>query len=274
MQLPDPNPPLPPLLRGVAWFQAVVLLAAGGGLFFQSDTVAALWPWPLTPYDARFLGAVFLAALAALGTLLVYPRWAPARLLLPMSFVFTALVLLVSLIDRQRFQFERWPAYAWYVVYLALAVLAVYCLYRYGHLPSPVTYPTPPAWRRVLMVHAVAAGLYGLALFALPRWLTSFWPWEVDAFHGRLYSVVFTTLAVGALGLAHWAAPVERLSLGLACAVLGLFTLFGVFIANAGLRAVDWSAPGAWLWLLIFGLEFALGLALIGWSSNQKEIAR
>ena len=274
MRPPDPNPPLPPLLRGVAWFQAVVLLAAGAGLFFRYEAVAALWPWLLTPYDARFLGAVLLAALAALGTLLIYPRWAPARLLLPMSFVFNALLVLVSLIDRPRFRFESWPAYGWLAVCLAGALVAGYGLYRYSHLPSPITYPTPPAWRRVLMIHAVAAGLYGFAMFALPRWLTTFWPWELGDFHGRLYSVVFTTLAVGALGLAHWAAPVERLSLGLAYAVLGLFTLFGVFIADAGLQAVDWAAPGAWLWLMIFGLVFALGLALIGWSSDQRETAR
>lgn len=274
MRHQDPNPPLPRWLRLVVWFQAAALLAAGGGLFFRSETVAALWPWSLAPYDARFLGAVFLAALAALSTQLIYPRWAPARLLLPMSFVFSALQVLVSLIDRQRFHFEGWPAWAWLGVSLALAVIAAYCLYRYGHLPSPVTYPTPLAWRRVLLAQAVAAGLYGLAMFAMPRWLTSFWPWEVDAFHGRLYSVVFTALAVGALGLAHWAAPVERLSLGLAYAVLGLFALFGVFIADASTNHVDWLRPGAWLWLLIFGAEFALGLALIGWSSNQQETPR
>ncbi len=83
--------------------------------------------------------------------------------------------------------------------------------------------------------------------------------------------MVFTTIAVGGLGLAHFAAPVERLSLGLSYAVLGLFSVFSVFIADAGQQLVNWSAPGAWLWLAIFGLEFVLGLALIGWSSSARE---
>jgi hypothetical protein len=274
MRSQDSNPPIPVLLRGVTWLEVTVLLAAGGGLFFLYDAAEVAWPWVIEPFNALFLGAVYLASLAAVGMLLIYPRWAPARLLLPMSFVFTALILLVSLVYPQRFHFERWSTYGWYAIYLGLPAVAVYCLYRYRHLPSPVNYPTPERWRRVLLAHALVTGLYGFAMFAAPVSLTAFWPWEIDAFHGRLYSVVFTTIAVGGLGLAHWAAPVERLTLGLAYAVFGLFSLFSVFIADANRNAVDWTAPGAWLWLAIFAIEFALGLALIAWSSNQQETAR
>ena len=274
MRTQDPNPPIPALLRGVTWLEVAVLLAAGGGLFFLNEAAEVAWPWVIEPFNALFLGAVYLASLAAVGMLLVYPRWVPARLVLPMSFVFTALILLVSLVYPQRFHFERWSTYGWYALYLGLPAVSVYCLYRYRNLPSPVNYPTPERWRRVLLAHALVAGVYGFAMFAAPVALTAFWPWEIDAFHGRLYSVVFTTIAVGGLGLAHWAAPVERLTLGLAYAVFGLFSLFSVFIADANRNAVDWTAPGAWLWLAIFAFEFALGLALIAWSSNQRESAR
>jgi hypothetical protein len=274
MRSRDPNPPIPPLLRGAAWIEVAVLLLAGGGLFFLSDAAQVAWPWPIEPFNALFLGAVFLASLAAVGMLVVYPRWAPARLLLPMIFVFTALFLLVSLIYPQRFEFERWATYGWYAVYLGLPAVAVYGLYRYRNLPSPVQYPTPPRWRRLLLANAVIMGLYGFAMFAAPMRLTAFWPWDIDAFHGRLYSVVFTTIAVGGLGLAHFAAPVERLTLGLGYAVLGLFSVFSVFIADASQHAVNWSAPGVWLWLASFGLEFVLGLALIAWSSDQRPVER
>jgi hypothetical protein len=274
MQSQDPNPPLAPLLRGVTWLVAALLLAAGGGLFFASAAVQPAWPWAIEPFNALFLGAVFLASLAAVGLLAVYPHWVPARLLLPMTFVFTAPILLVSLIYPRRFHFERGATLVWYAVFLALPVLTAFWLYRYRNLPSPVSFPTPLGWRRVLMANALALGLYGFAMFAAPVALASFWPWDVDAFHGRLFSVVFTTLAVGAVGLAQWAAPIERLTLGLAYAVLGLFSLFSVFIADAERSAVDWSSPGAWLWLAIFVVEFVIGLGLIGWSSNAREAAR
>ena len=270
----EPNPLIPPLLRGVTWVEVAALLLAGGGLFFLSDAAQTAWPWSIEPFNALFLGAVFLASLAAVGMLVVYPRWAPARLLLPMIFVFSSLLLLVTLVYPQRFQFERWSTYIWYALCLGLPAVAVYCLYAYRNLPSPVTFPTPLRWRQVLLAHALVMGLYGFAMFAAPIWLTSFWPWEIDAFHGRLYSVVFTTIAVGGIGLAHYAAPVERLTLGLAYAVLGLFSLFSALIADAGRNAVNWSTPGAWLWVALFGLEFALGLALIGWSSNPRETER
>ena len=273
MRTHDPNPPLPPLLRGVTLLQVAVLLAAGGGLFFLSATARPAWPWPIEPFNALFLGAVFLASLAAVGMLVVYPRWVPARLLLPMIFVFSALVLLVSSVYPQRFRFDRWATWAWYAVCLGVSAMAVYWLYRYRNLPSPLAYPTPARWRRLLLANALLAGLYGFAMFAMPVLLTAFWPWAIDAFHGRLYSVVFTTIAVGGLGLAQFAAPVERLTLGLAYAVLGLFSLFSVIIADAGRSAVDWTSPGVWLWAAIFMFEFALGLGLIWWSSNQREAA-
>lgn len=274
LQSQDSNPLIPPLLRRVTWVEAAGLLLAGGGLFFISEPAQRAWPWPIEPFNAFFLGAVFLALLAAVAMLVVYPRWAPARLLLPMIFVFSALMLLVTLVYPQRFHFDRWSTYVWYVMCLALPAVAVYCMYAYRDQPSPVNYPTTPRWRRVLLFHALVMGGYGLAMFAAPIWLTSFWPWEIDAFHGRLYSVVFTTIAVGGIGLAFFAAPVERLTLGLASAVLGLFSLFSVIIADAGRNAVNWSSPGAWLWLALFGLEFTLGLTLIGWSSNPRESQR
>jgi hypothetical protein len=268
-----PNPPLPAPVRGLTWLAAAGLLLAGGGLFFALDAAAPAWPWALDRFGAHFLGAVSLAALAAVSLLLIYPRWAPARLLLPMTFSFTAPLLLVSLAYARRFHFERVATYAWFAVCLGLPALAAYGLYRLREMPWPAAFPTPPFWRRLLLANALVMGLYGLALFAAPVTLSAFWPWEVDAFHGRLFSVVFTTLAVGGVGLAQWAAPVERLTLGLACAVLGLFSLFGVLIADAGQGLVDWSAPGAWLWLAIFVVEFVIGLGLIGWSSSAREAA-
>jgi hypothetical protein len=258
-------------VRGVTWLAAAALLVAGGGLFFAPDAAAPDWPWAIDRFSARFLGAVFLAALAAVGMLLLYPRWEPARLLLPMTFSFTAPILLISLVYLRRFHFEQAPAYVWFAVCLGLPPLAAYGLYRLRAMPWALSFPTPAGWRRVLLVNALVTGAYGLAMFAAPVTLAAFWPWEVDAFHGRLFSVVFTTLAVGGVGVAQWAAPVERLTLGLAYTVLGLFSVFSVLIADASQGRVDWSAPGVWLWLAIFVVEFVIGLGLIGWSSNARE---
>ena len=93
----DDNPTISSLLRTLTLLEALVLAGAGGGLFFLPESIAALWPWPLSPFNARFLGAIYLSALAAIGLMFAAGRWSPARAVLPTIFIFTAIVLAVSL---------------------------------------------------------------------------------------------------------------------------------------------------------------------------------
>src|SRR4051794_4495645 len=49
------NPPFPAALR---LFSAgvIIVLIVGAGLFFAPELVKPRWPWPVTPFSARFLG--------------------------------------------------------------------------------------------------------------------------------------------------------------------------------------------------------------------------
>jgi hypothetical protein len=185
-----------------------------------------------------------------------------------MLFIFTGGLLIVSLLHVDQFNWVSWSTGGWFVLVLAFPVVTGYYLWRYREQAAPVDYPTPASWRTLLQGLSLALGLYGLGLFLLPGVFGAFWPWPVDNFNGQLYSVVFTTAAIGAFGLSQWAAPVERLTLGAAYAVLGLFSLFGVLIADADQHVVTWSAPGVWMWCGLFAILFLAGLALIWWSSG------
>jgi hypothetical protein len=253
---------------------SLALLASGAGLFFLSHDAQPLWPWEIEPFNMLFLGAIYLASLSSVVVLLWYGRWSPARLVLPMLFVFTATVLLVSLMYIGRFDFARWSSWLWFMLYASLPLSAALHLRRHRTAAVAESHPTPAAWRAVLLVLAALLGVYGLAMFVAPGLLTAFWPWPVDAFHGRLYSVVFTTAAVGAMGLALVAAPVERLTLGLAYTILGLFAIFSVVISDARLGSVDPAQPGTWLWFSMFGLLFSAGLFMVWWSSITPEARR
>lgn len=271
MSSPADNPSLPLRLRGLALASTLALLAAGLGLYFAPATVQPLWPWPIGAFSSFFLGAVCLAALSALALLLIYARWWPARLVLPMLVVFSGSVLIVSLLNLQRFHFDRWTAWLWFGLLLALPAIPVEYLWHHREQPPPEAYPTPEAWSRLLQILGAVLGLYGMGLFLLPALFGAFWPWPVDSFSGQLYSVVFTTAAVGAIGLCQWAAPVERLALGVSYSVLGLFTLFSVVIADATQPRVDWDAFGVWVWMGLFATLFLVGLAMIWWSSSQMQ---
>lgn len=271
MRQPTSDLPAARPLRALALAAALVLLGAGAGLFFSPDAMRPHWPWDIRPFNAAFLGAAYLATVASLVVLLLQPGWAPARLVLPMLFVYTAAGLVVSLLNWSAFEQGRWTRWLWFLIHLVLPAITGLLMWRYRGLPPPYAYSTPPRWRNVLLLNALVLGLYGTGQFLAPMLLSAFWPWTVDGFHGQLYSVTFTTLAAGALGLVQWSKPSERLSLGLAYSTLGLFAVFGTVIVDASRQRVDWYAPGVWLWMGLLLAQFLLGLALIWWSSNPRE---
>jgi hypothetical protein len=114
-----------------------------------------------------------------------------------------------------------------------------------------------------LLAQAAVFGLYAIGLLAVPGRASAFWPWPVDDFHARLYSVAFLTPALGALLLARAAAWDEVLTLGLTQVVGGLLSILGLVIIHAGGSPVDWAAPGTWLWIGMFAVLELAGIGLV-----------
>jgi len=256
------NPPMPALYRLVFLVVALVVFA-GAGLFFVPDLVIARWPWSLTPFNTRFLGAVYLSELLAVVVAVVVSRWAPGRLLLPQAVAFTAVVTVTSLVNLNRFDPQRPVTWLWFVLYtVPLAILAYY-LWRYRRLPPAEPAPPAPPWRAYLLGQAVVLGLYGLGLLVAPGVFAAFWPWPIDSFHGQVYSAVFLTGAVGSFVLSRAAAPVEFLTQGLAQTALGAGAIAGLAIVDAAVHRVDWSAFGTWLWIGGFAVILVAGLGML-----------
>ncbi len=264
------NPSIGRLLRTVLWVVFPVLVIAGGGLFFQPAATRPLWPWDIGPFNARFFGGFYLASALGILVAAVGGRWFPARVVTPMMFVFSATVLLVSLVSLPRFVFTNWTTYAWFVIFIGLALSSAVSLVRYRAWPAPVADATPAVWGVVLMGLALLFLVYGSGLFLFPAVVAAHWPWVIDAMHARIYSAIFTATAVAMLGLAQWAAPSERLAVGLATAGLGVLAIFSVVITNARTQTVDWGRVGVWVWLALFGLYLLIGLVLIWWSTSRR----
>ena len=102
------DPRVTTLLLAVTGVEALVLFGAGVGLVVQPAVIGSIWPWPLTPFNAAFLGAVYSASLVSAAALTVIGRWSPARIVVPMILVFTTIVLIVSLAYLGRFD-PGWP---------------------------------------------------------------------------------------------------------------------------------------------------------------------
>lgn len=266
--------PISRLLWLVTAFESAVLVVAGGGLFFLPEPFGQVWPWELTPFNARFLGAVYLASLLSTLLLVVANRWSPARVVVPMIFLFTIIVLAVSVLNLSRFTGPLFATVLWFLLYVGIPLNAGYHLWLYRDRPVHDPLPLSSAWRMLLLVQAVVFGVYGLALLLAPAVAGSFWPWPVDDFHGRMYSVAFLTPALGAWLCWRASAALELRTLGVTQLVGGVLSVAGLLIVDLGVQRVDWTAAGTWLWLALFIFLALGGLVLVSTRDVAVPLAR
>lgn len=265
----DTNPRISAVLLGVTWLEVAILLWAGLGLLLYPPIMEPFWPWPLAPFNLRYLGALYAAALIAALLQAGSGRWSPARVVTPMIFLFTLVVTICSFIHIERFDLHRPEAWIWFILYVGVCLNAGVHLWFYRNLPLPQPGGHPRGGTRtVLWVVAIALGAYGLALLAAPAGASGFWPWKLDAFHAQLYSVTFLTPALGAWIVLRGTTRSDLQTLGLTLAGWGLLPILALFLADAAVKRVHWDLAGTWLWLALFAAMAGAG----GWlAAGSRE---
>ena len=259
---------IPLLVPAIA--QGVVIAGAGVVLFFTPTVAHDIWGWELAPFNTRFLGAIYLAALVDFVALAALRRWALARLVIPMDFLFMSLILVVSLIYVDRFKWERPVTWAWFAIFVSVPIYTAYFLWRMrGSTPAPQR-PSPRLRFGLISAALLLAG-YGVALLAAPSTSTAFWPWSIDAFHGRVYSAIFLTLALAAAIESRSAGPIELATFGLTCVALGVLEPIGLLVVDADVDTVDWSSSGTRAWISMFAALLAYGLIVSAASLRRRD---
>lgn len=264
---PD-NPPVPSFLRLVTAVECFFVFAAGSLTFLLPGLASELWPWVIPPFNSRFVGAVYLAALIPLIVFWSIPRWKPGRLTVWMILIFTALILIVMIIHWDAFEWDRISTFlAYWPLYIFLPINSTIFLLRSKGAGIAKGYDGPVSLRIVLLAFALLGGTYGLGLLIAPELLTSFWPWEVDAFHARMYAAAFITPAVGAWILSFSRRfAVEYVSMGLNLIAGGFLPIFGTLWTNIDVpadRQVNFSSAGTWIFFIFFLIAGLLGVTLI-----------
>jgi hypothetical protein len=252
--------PLPLRLLSVA--QTGILAATGSVMFFSTSFAQSIWPWVLTPFNARFIGGFYLGAAVGAAVTAAVGRWALWRAVHVMSVVFTSLVFVVSFFHLDRFDFHRWGAWAWFTLYGVLPVYTAAAWYACRRLPTGGR-PLRPGVRAVLVAQALVIGGYGVGLLIAPVALATFWPWPVDHLHGQLYSAIFVTAAVGPLMMARRAHRQELVGLGVTWIVAASMIVLSVVVTGAQTHGVDYGAAGTWAWFAGFAFLGALGLVML-----------
>lgn len=246
-----------------------MLLVAGGGLLMAHPLVVSIWPWSLAPFNLRFLGALYTAALLAAFLQSWFGKWAPARTVTTMIFVFTLVVTVCSFLHWDRFDPARVEVWVWFVLYIGVCLNAGAHLWWYRGVPTAGRAPTPRA-RVVLLAQALVLGAYGLALLVVPEQAARLWPWKLDTFHAQLYSVTFLTPAAGALSLLRSATRIDWFTLGITQLAWGLLPIFALLIVDLQVRRVDWLALPLWLWMGLFVMTAAMGFWMLRMAVNKS----
>lgn len=272
VQQSNANPPVTPLLRWVTTFESGVVLFSGFGLLFVLAVVGPMWPWVLTPFNAGFLGAIYLTSWVAAGIVAGIPRWSPARVVVPMILVFTAIVLVVSVLYLDRLILNSPSTALWFALYIGIPLNSAYHVWLYRRLPPADARPLPVWYRNLLMVEVVLFTLYGIALFVAPSTFSAFWPWPIDDFHGRMYCVAFLTPAIGAYLVSRYASKLELTTMGLTQIAEGGFAILGFVLVDSVQKRVDWSAAGTWVWLAFFALLMVVGLVMLVQGRRRSAI--
>lgn len=267
------NPRVSALLQAVTGVEVLVLFVAGFGLLVTPATLGEIWPWRLTPFNAAFLGAIYSASMVATFGLVMRGRWSPARVVVPMILVFSAVVLAVSLADLGRFAPAHPATWLWFLLYVGIPLNAAAHLWLYRTWPPAESEELPPFLRTLSTAAAVLLALYGVALLAAPAASTAFWPWPIDAFHARVYSVVFLTPAAGLFLLARSASRYETLVMAGTLFVGGVLAIASLVIADVRAPRVDWSGAGTWAWIAIFAVIAVLGVLLFAAAQAMRRPA-
>jgi hypothetical protein len=256
---PVANPRIATGLRA-AMAVAVLVVLGGSALLFLPARVTR-WVWPIGPFNARFLGAVYLAEMAGGLVLVVVARHLPARVVIPVALTFTGVVFLASLVSVGDFDVDRRGPWLWFLAYGTFTALLP--LYLPGLRRGPQPSVTSPGWRRWFLAEGVLLCAYGAGLLVTPEPLTEFWPWTIDGFHGRIYSAVFLTFGVGSLLLSRRSAPIEMQAIGISRVVLGAFAVLGLVLADGRVGAVDWTTAGTVAWTAGFAAMAVVGATMV-----------
>jgi hypothetical protein len=191
------------------WVRAYLLLgtaqATGIGTTGFLAPASIQIPLQMTPLNARFIGALYLAA--ATGVLLAAfgRNRAEGRLFVIAFGLATGLILVVNLLRWHEFMapgLQHRPFWLFtYILDPSLALLIIAKAYR-----------KPPAvashrLSRLFTLEFLVLAVLGVFLLVVPTTVASYWPWKLPPALGQLYGCFFIAIGSGAWMAARDSSP-------------------------------------------------------------------
>jgi len=262
-------------MKNPIWLRLFFLFVVLQALLVASALVQPLWialvmPWPASPLNARFIGALYMMGAISALLCLFAPRYGEVRItLIEIGFV-TGVLLLITIPHFGEFTPATFP-YRWTIFYTIdpLVTILLIWLMR-GRDPAP---PGHNRFWPLFLLYTVVLSVAGVALLILPLLAVRLWPWTLPPILGQVYSIFFLTYALGgvlALREPRWT------GVWIYCAGnLGMLVL--IVLVSLYHRDRFGAGPATWVWagLCLFGLiGFALPLLWRPKSLVQREAFR
>ena len=242
-------------VRVALWLYVVSHVALGLAFFLDPTAAAGLFPWPLPPLAARFMGSLFLGGAAA-GAVCIALGPSRGQAVLALVAVGDLLIATTGIlaVDASGITTAMALWLAWFIG-VAIALLAVAFLSVAGLTDVPV--PMPRSLRRYFRIHLAVVLPVGLAMFLFPAWAQPIWPWAMAVVNIRLLGAFFA----GAALISFWGQRQTSWH-----TVLPTLALYAVFASAATVASVihfslfDPGRPITWVFFALY-----LVVAFGGW---------
>lgn len=228
-------------LRPVRWLCGLVAVAAeivGVAMLAAPDSTDRYFSWPLGPPPlASLIGALYVASAVVFGWAAAHEDWPGIRPLCIAVFGLTTPTLVATAHHRDAFDFGRWQAIAWVVLFAASFLLFALVLATMRDTRRRASIEAP-AWRvprggqALLLCVSAAYATSAAVLWSSPGWVAQHGPLAAGALALRFvgsWSAFLAILAVHAAVRPRWSEArvpiVSLVAFPLAALAAGLATL-------------------------------------------------
>lgn len=215
----------------------------------------------LPPLHARFVGVLYLFGGVYMIGCILARRWSQVSPALPAIGIFTSLLLLVTLLNLDAFDFDRGPVWVWTLSYIIYPAIAFTLAWTARHREAAVVPgPALAAWVPVfLMVQAGVFAVLGLVLLVARDAMVDVWPWPITAGLAQFYGGPFLAYAYCSWRYSRRSTWTELAAI--APAMLA-FTAGTVVVSLVHRELFSSSDLATWVWFAWFGGGAAASLAM------------
>jgi hypothetical protein len=236
------------------YFAAVGVLALWVGVwgYLIPARVDAAIPWLVPPLHARFLGAVYFSAFVLLACGILARRYGEVRTMVPLITIWTGMLLALSIVHLDQFDFGRRPVWFWFGAYIVYPIVGLYLIFRHRNDREALAGERVPAWiRRACLALGGLLALAAAALLFAPAAMAALWPWKIPILLAQIYSAPFLAYGVCIALLGR-----EPTWPGLRVVARGAFALSSLALLASILHRglFDAGRPATWIWFGFFSV--------------------